>query len=490
MSFLRRALLYLVRKRGKTLALLALLLVVAVLALTSWSIRGAAQTAQLNVRQALGGTFAVEPDSSNAANWGSSSVGSLGSQITFQGDPLTADFVREVVEGVDGVRGGSGSVSNVLIPETVDGSAALELVEGADGDSSLAAGFAGDDFGRTVQFFAVSDSAFDSYFANGYLRLVDGEPVTEGSGAGVLVSRAFAEKNGLSVGDEFSVRRAAIHAQMAGIDVEDTRTQVRVAGIFEPTAKSQADLASWSMDNAIFGTISTLDHAREGTAEQGYDRVTFQVDDPAELNRIVGEVEGLDALAGKGYRVSADTSDVDAVNAPLENMDRLVTALAAGAVVVGAVVLYLVLSGRVRDRLHESGVLLSLGFLRASVVGQYLCEVLVVAALAFALAVPASGLAARTMGDALLGSASESVQTGGGEGDISTADGVSTVSGDPFAPTFEVDGASFTDIEVEVAPESVAALYCVGLAVSAAAVLLAAMPLRRMGPREILSTLS
>lgn len=304
------------------------------------------------------------------------------------------------------------------------------------------------------------------------------------------MSREFAEKNGLAVGGAFSVRRATVHAQMAGIDVEDTRTRVRVAGVFEPTAKSQADLASWSMDNAIFGTISALDHAREGTAEQGYDRVTFQVDDPAELGRITGEVEGLDALAGKGYLVSADTSDVDAVSAPLENMDRLVTALAAASVAVGAVVLYLVLSGRVRDRLHESGVLLSLGLTRASVVGQYLCEVLLVAAVAFALAVPASSLAARTMGGALLGSASESVQTGGGDGGVSTADGVSTVSGDPFAPTFEVDGASFTDIEVEVGPTSVAALFGVGLAVSAAAVLLASLPLRRMGPREILSTLS
>lgn len=489
MSFPKRALLYLARKRGKTIALFALLFVVAVLALASWSIRGAAQTAQLNVRQALGGTFTLEPDSFNAANWGSTNVGT-GSQVTFQGEPLTAELVRAVVEGVEGVRGGSGNVSNVLIPETADGSEALELVEGADGDSSLAAAFAGDDFGRTVQFYAVSDSAFDSYFANGYLRLVEGDPVTEESGDGVLVSRAFAEENGLAVGDVFSVRRATVHAQMAGIDVEDTRTQVRVAGIFEPTAKSQADLASWSMDNAIFGTIGTLDHARTGTAEQGYDRLTFRVDDPAELDRIVAEVAALDAVQGKGYRVFADTSDVDAVSVPLENMDRLVTVLAAAAVAVGAIVLYLVLSGRVRDRLHESGVLLSLGLSRASVVGQYLTEVLVVAVLAFALAVPVSGFAASAVGDALLGSSSESVRTGGGDGGIQTTDGVSTVSGDPFAPTFEVDGSAFTDIVVEVGPGSAGALFGVGLAVSAAAVTLASLPLRRMGPREILSTLS
>lgn len=489
MSFPKRALLYLVRKRGKTLTLAALLFVVAVLALTSWSIRGAAQTAQLNVRQALGGTFTVEPDSSNGANWGSTNVGS-GSQLTFQGEPLTAELSHRIIEEVDGIRGGSGSVSNVLIPETTDGAEALELVEGADGDSSLAAAYVGDDFGRTVQFYAVSDSAFDSYFTNGYLKLVEGKPITEASGDGVLVSRDFAEKNDLAVGDAFSVRRATVHAQMAGIDVEDTRTQVHVDGIFESTAKSQADLASWSMDNAIFGTISTLDHARKGTAAAGYDRMTFQVDDPAELGSITKVVKNLDILDGKGYRVFADTSDVDAVAAPLENMNRLVTVLALAAVIVGAVVLYLVLSGRVRDRQHESGVLLSLGLTRASVVGQYLCEVVVVALLAFTCAVPVSSFASRVMGTVLLGSTAESVQTGGGDGGVSTADGVSTISGDPFAPTFEVDGSEFTDIEVVVEPASVTALFGVGLSVAAVAVLLASVPLRRMGPREILSTLS
>ena len=37
---------------------------------------------------------------------------------------------------------------------------------------------------------------------------------------------------------------------------------------------------------------------------------------------------------------------------------------------------------------------------------------------------------------------------------------------------------------------ALAALFGVGIGVSAAAVLLASLPLRRMGPREILSTLS
>ena len=465
MTLFRRAALYLVRRRGKTLTLLAILFVVAVLALSGWAIRGAAQTAQLNVRQALGGTF--------------------------QGDPINAELGERIAAGVAGIKGYSASISNVLIPETADGSAALELVEGEDGDAALAAAYEGDDFGRTVQFYAVTDSTWDSYFANGYLKPVDGAPVAEDSGEGVLVSRQFAELNGIGVGDSFSLRRATVHAQMMGVDVEDTRTPVRVAGIFEPTSKSTAQLSSWMMDNAIFGTMQTLDHARPGTADEGYERLSFQVDDPGELDRIVGEVEALDAVAGHGYVVSADTSDVDAVTAPLENMDRLVTVLVVASVAVGGVVLFLVLSGRVCDRMHESGVLLSLGLSRGSVVGQYLVEVLVVAAVAFALAAPVSAVAAQGVGAALLGYANASAvsEPAGDVGSIQTNDGVSVLSGDPFAPQFE-RAHEVTAISVKIGPASAAALYGVGLSVAAVAVLLASVPLHRLEPREIMTKLS
>ena len=233
-------------------------LVVAVLALTSWSVRGAAQTAQLNVRQALGGTFTVEPDSSNMSNWGSSSVGT-GSQITFQGEPLTADFVRDVVEGVDGVRGGSGSVSNVLIPRrrTARRRSSSSRARTATHRSPLLPGRRLRPHGAVLRR------------ERQRLRLL-------------LRQRLPAPRRGRARHRGLRRRRAreprlpprrtaspwATHSACAarpsmrrwrGIDVEDTRTQVKVAGIFEPTAKSQADLASWSMDNAIFGTISTLD---------------------------------------------------------------------------------------------------------------------------------------------------------------------------------------------------------------------------------------
>ena len=54
------ALRYIWRKRGRTISLLLILLVVATTTLTGLAVRGAAADAQQAIRQALGGVFTIE----------------------------------------------------------------------------------------------------------------------------------------------------------------------------------------------------------------------------------------------------------------------------------------------------------------------------------------------------------------------------------------------------------------------------------------------
>ena len=86
---------------------------------------------------------------------------------------------------------------------------------------------------------------------------------------------------------------------------------------------------------------------------------------PAKLPGIVKQVNALPDIDPTDFIVDVDTGDADAVMKPLENMDRLVSILVLLVVMVGAAVLYLVLSGRIKERTSESGILLSLGLSRA-----------------------------------------------------------------------------------------------------------------------------
>lgn len=93
--------------------------------------------------------------------------------------------------------------------------------------------------------------------------------------------------------------------------------------------------------------------------------------------------------------MEADNKTYLAAAAPLEKSQTLITSFLLLIVLVSAVVLSLILTMWAKSRIHETGVLLSIGFGKASIIGQYLTEVLLIAAIAFGLSFsPAASLQA------------------------------------------------------------------------------------------------
>lgn len=118
---------------------------------------------------------------------------------------------------------------------------------------------------------AATDTRFDAYFAKGYLELIEGDPVRHDSGNGVLVSEKFAELNGLSVGDAFTLKQSDVY-DSAELKDTDTVTEVRVQGIFREVAESTAGFSGWSASNTMYCTYDTLTSVRPTTRRTGSTR--------------------------------------------------------------------------------------------------------------------------------------------------------------------------------------------------------------------------
>lgn len=491
MSYLHRAFLYVTRKRTKSLLLLLILLVIATLTLSGVAIKGAAETAQLNVRQALGGIFTLQQNTGDPDQWMSTDIGPFGSSSYYGGTPLTVELDEYIRSHVEGIIGSNATYTSYTVPVNADGDI-LELIDSGDdgsGMNSLMAGFG--DFNSTVSTYASTNTAYDSYFYGGYLELVEGRHFTTEDQDTALISRELADRNGLRVGDRITLRMSEYKASMMGYDAADTCAAVEIVGLFQSTAKSTTSLSNWSMDNSIFTTLEVVRTARPDMGDESYEKISFYVADPGEIDRIVQEVRGLPDLDPADFTVSVDSSDVDAVVEPLTNMNRLVSVLIVLVLAVGAVILYLVLSARIKERVHESGVLLSLGLSKWNITAQYLTEILMIAVLAFSLSVFTSGFVAQSVGDQLLDyTMSGRIQTDStAAGPGASRDGVYIGTSGDYAPQFE-SGGSLTQIEVSVAPAAVTAMYGVGLVIICGAVLAAALPVLKMRPREIVSRLS
>lgn len=487
----KRALLYLTRKRGKTLILFLLLLVIATMALSGLAIKQAAQTAQLNVREALGGSFALKQNTSDASKWESVQQGSNGSKGFYRGEPITKELADRIMGSVDGIKGYNASYqSTVLMKKQGE---YLDLIESDsnEGGGLGAAMAASGDMNKTSSVFGATDTAFDSYFAQGFLKLVEGRHLEHGETGKALISKELADKNGLKVGDTLTLQQADFKAKMNGIDPEDTKIDVEIVGLYESTAKASAVLSNWSIDNAVFTSLEVIQHVRPETGGESYERVDFYVDDPAEVDRIVEEVKSLDNIDPSDFVVDVDTSSVDSVIEPLKNMDSLMTGLIAVMVVIGAIILYLVLAGRVRERIHESGVLLSLGVTKQAIVAQYLVEIALVAVLAFGASYFTSGIVAQTAAGQLLDYATEQAGDTGGQNATGPTggDGMMTADSSSMAPQFE-QNRDMTKIEVVIDPAALVGVYLAGGVLIIGSVLAAALPVLRLKPKEILTKMS
>ncbi len=491
MSYFRRAVLYVTRKKTKSLLLLLILLVIATLTLCGVAIRGATETAQLNVRQALGGVFTLQQNTSDPSKWVSTEVGQYGSTAYYGGAPLSVDLAEYVRNNVHGILGYNATYLSYTVPVDANGDI-LELIESADDGSGLGSLLAGyGDFNSTVSTYASTNTAYDGNFYGGYLELVEGRHFTADEQNVAIISKALAEQNGLHVGDRITLRMSEYKASMMGYHAKDTCAAVEIVGLFQPTAKSTTSLSNWSMDNSVFTTLDVVRTARPDMAEESYEKISFYVADPGQIDRIVKDVQRLPDLDPSDFAVSVDSSDVDAVMKPLANMNRLISILIALVLVVGAVILYLVLSARIKERVQESGVLLSLGLSKWNISAQYLTEVLLIAVLAFTLSIFTSGFVAQTVGDRLLDySLSDTAQTASAAPGTQTGlDGVYIGTSDRFAPQFE-SGSALTQIEVSVAPSAIAVMYAAGFGMICAAVLIAALPVLKMKPRQIVSSMS
>lgn len=489
MSYPRRALLYVTRKKTKSLLLLLVLLLITTLTLSGVAINAATQTAQLNVRQALGGVFTLQQNTSDPQKWISTNVGQYGSTSYYGGAPLTVELVEYIQSNVEGIVGCNATYTNYTVPVNADGDI-LKLIESEDdgGMSSLLAGYG--DFNSTVSTYASTDTAYDSYFSGGYLELAQGRHFTAKDQNVAIISRELAELNQLSVGDQITLRMSSYKASMLGYKSEDTCVDVTIVGLFQATAKSTASLSNWSMENAIFTTLDVVRAARPDMGDESYEKIAFYVADPGQLDSIVEKVQALEKLDPSDFVVTVDKSSADAVTEPLENMHSLVSVLIVLVLAIGAVILYLVLSGRIKERSHESGVLLSIGLSRWNIAAQYLTEILLIAALAFPLSVFISGLIAQNVGDRLLDYAlSDSTQPSSSADQSASKDGMYIGTSANYAPRFE-GKTGMTKIEVAVSPASIAAMYAVGFLIICAAVLIASLPVLRMKPREIISKMS
>lgn len=387
MNVFRRSLFYISRKKGQTVVLFLLFGIVSVFLISCFSILDATDAVAKDLRTSVGGAFYLRP--SHKLDFKDGEIAKN------EGPPpaISEDTIEEIMGG------GNIKYCNALNYGYAR-SDAVNFIPGSGHND-------GSNMGKVA---AMNYTSLADPFLEGKLELTKGRHLTKEDRNKVLISEQLAAANKLKVGDTIRFTHAGLDRADGeyrdSIPEKSAFSEAEIAGIYKETAPQIGDGASPTpgrAENLIFSDHALLLELEEANAGQYTGEVNFYVADPLTLSDITGKVEKMDAIDWGQYSLRENDFQYGKIADSLTSIQDLTRILIACISIVSMVILILILTMRIRGRIHEAGILLAIGKTKGEIVGQFVSEIFAVFLLAFLCAAVIAYAASGSIEQLLLG---------------------------------------------------------------------------------------
>ncbi len=227
----------------------------------------------------------------------------------------------------------------------------------------------GDDiFNQLLSIQGRQDSQTDLDFASGALTLSQGRHLTPDDKDKVMVHEAFAEANKLQLGDKISLKGTQLTEGGEAKEFE-------IVGIYSgKRSETFTGLSSDLTENRLYTDYASSQALYGRQADDYQVRLAqYRVKNPKELDQVISRVKAL-SLDWDQTQLTANSQAFDQVAAPIASFKSLMTLMTGAVLLVSVITLFLVLLFCLRERVHEFGILLSIGISKGQIIGQILLE--------------------------------------------------------------------------------------------------------------------
>ena len=415
----KRACLYLKRKKTRALLLLCLLFLMSLSILVGFSLKGSTEQELERLRLSMASGFVLKADTNNELYWERTDFGN-GASATHYAGPMVTDAMVEKICSLDGVE------DYVIIGEAHEAWTDVTLRPGLYSAMEPNPNPSPDELiPRTEEYLMVCCHSVDVYpckngerhknFRTGALSITDGKNLEEGDRFKAVISDWLAEENGLSVGDTLTLetKEGNFDFTKEPLKTWGEPVEVEIVGLFHANFSQPASdmtLEQCYVENIIYADRDTYirlqdnlkGHARYEDVGEYYDKhteVEFLVSDPGQVDAIMEQVKSQEGINLENMELEADSSAYEASAGPYRQVRFFSLLLLALGLCGMGMVLYLLVRLWMQGRRRETGILRSVGIGRREILGQMLAESFAVSLAALALAVLLSGPAAEKCAD-------------------------------------------------------------------------------------------
>lgn len=385
MNFAKRAMLYISRKKGKTISLFWVIFIVAVFLVSCFSVLNASGKLSRDIRTSLGAAFYIR------ANTGVRMNENGEAEIMENDVHITENEIDEIMQKNE---------INYCNPINY-GFAKSDKIQFIQGDKHTIE----NNMGKVT---ALRFSALAPNFTDETATLIEGKHITETDREKILISEQLASSNQLSVGDTLTLTHAKL-GETDGIYTDEipikiAYVKVQVSGIYklnvqDTSIKPTAGIA----DNEIYTSLDVLNELHESETGIYTGEVDFYIIDPEKLESITHNVQLLESIDWTTHFIRTNNFQYSKIANQLSALGDFVTILLVFVSIVSTAFLMLLLTMRMRSRMQEAGILLAAGINKKNIIAGFLLETLSVSIIALILSYIASLFVTNLLGYNLLG---------------------------------------------------------------------------------------
>ncbi|SHI24669.1 hypothetical protein SAMN02745823_03855, partial [Sporobacter termitidis DSM 10068] len=367
MSVIKRGFLYITRKRGRSILLLVIMFVAAVLTMLGLAIKSSADRQADAVRKSLANSFTIERDEAALQALVDKNGGAA--KISPDKVPFISAAVMSRILKLDHI---TGYYSDYYDRGTSLLYVDVQLHPGSNADAirryqKNPAAFADLPFDLDQATFWMhipsisycNDSGLHEFFRNGAFALVQGRHIREGDVNKAVISTDLARRNNLSVGDTFTAEMRESSCVIGGDynKIVGEPIKLEIVGLFDINFSQEASFETDTegetyvqtaerelAENMIFSDpatelqIASIFRKYSGqTVNPEYETAprnpVIFVDDPENLEAAISEVKAIQGIDWNYFTIKADDSTYKTAVRPLTQLGTISGVLIAIAVV-------------------------------------------------------------------------------------------------------------------------------------------------------------
>ena len=399
MNFVERAILYLIRKRSRSLLLIAIIFIASSFVLSGLALKSGAVTETENVEKTLGSSFVLKINSDDPNNRETVTTDTY-SYEAYSGDYISKEMVHEITS-IDGI-------TDYMIDSDTLVWTGLELRPGLYADSykdynpANAYTSEEEDLIRTqsTMILPCTSSHLHENFRTGAFSIIEGSGIKKEDHSTAVISDRLAQRNNLKIGDTFTieVKEGLYQPSDTPSKTWGEPIELKIIGLFTVNFEQEPSVYTPEneyAENLIFTDWDTgvqMDsNVRKGAILEDYHKVTFFVDNPSNMDNIIKQVKSIDYFNSKYFIIELDDTAYRATAKSLRQLNVFASILIVSGIIGCIAILSLILNMWTKNRKKEVGILLSIGTNRREIILQFGLECIIVTIAALILTIALSG---------------------------------------------------------------------------------------------------